>query len=201
MSDFLAKSFVPLEYNFYLRSTRIVAQEILGKFIVRSLKNKFLIGKIVEVEAYEGSNDPGSHAYGNVTARNYIMYGPPGFSYVYFIYGIHYCLNIVTEKIGIPGAILVRALEPIHGSDIMKQNRNTSRLTNLTNGPAKLTQALNITSNHNNLNLTCDDELYICRSINKENFNIANDFRIGVKKENNKPWRYFIESNPFVSVV
>ena len=83
----------------------------------------------------------------------------------------------------------------------MKQNRNTSRLTNLTNGPAKLTQALNITSNHNNLNLTCDDELYICRSINKENFNIANDFRIGVKKENNKPWRYFIESNPFVSVV
>ena len=129
------------------------------------------------------------------------MYGPPGFSYVYFIYGIHYCLNIVTEKIGIPGAILIRALEPIHGSDIMKQNRNTSQLQNLTNGPAKLTQALKITSNQNNLNLTCDDELYICRSINKENFNIANDFRIGVKKENNKPWRYFIESNPFVSVV
>ncbi|MHA1675849.1 MAG: DNA-3-methyladenine glycosylase, partial [Candidatus Njordarchaeales archaeon] len=132
----------PLNRNFYERYTVDVARDLLGKVLVRVLSSEqILAGIIVETEAYRGQDDPASHAYGRKTPRNAIMYGKPGYSYVYFIYGMYHCLNVVTEPEGVPAAVLIRAVEPIFGIELMKKYRNTDKISNLTNGPGKLCQA------------------------------------------------------------
>ncbi len=188
----------PLSRKFYERDTKEVAKDLLGKVLVHRTPKGVLKGKIVEVEAYYGENDPGSHAYKGKTPRNEIMYGLPGFAYVYFCYGNHWLLNVVTEKGGKAGAVLFRALEPLEGIEIMKENRKSKEIQNLTNGPGKLTQAFGINKKHNGLDLT-KSNLFITRG-KKENFEIVTTTRIGIKRGKELPLRFYIKGNKFVSV-
>jgi DNA-3-methyladenine glycosylase len=143
----------PLPREFYNRSTLIVARELLGTRLVRILDGVRLVGLITEAEAYIGEEDLGCHAKSGKTKRNAVMYGPPGHAYVYFTYGMHWMLNAVTEKTGFPGAVLIRAIDPVEGADIIsarRQGRDTL-------GPAKLTQALGIDGALNGISL-CDSD-------------------------------------------
>jgi DNA-3-methyladenine glycosylase len=188
-----------LPRRFYTRNTLTVAEELLGKHLVRYMLRSEMVGRIVEVEAYGGSDDPGSHACRGMTPRNQLMFRKGGFVYVYFVYGKHYCFNVVTEKQNVPGAVLIRALEPIRGIETMKKNRRTSDVLNLTNGPGKLTEAMNITGKQNGLDLTKSKELFICKSEEKERFEVVSTKRIGIKVGVDKPWRLYIKNNRFVS--
>lgn len=187
-----------LNQDFYLKPTLEVARELLGKIIVRRLGDKILAGKIVETEAYIGEKDPACHAYGGITPRNKIMYLPGGHAYVYFTYGMHYCFNVVTEREGFPAAVLIRAVEPIVGIEIMKKFRKTSDIYNLTNGPAKFCQAFQIDKKLNGASLL-DDEIFIISPTNDEKFKILKTPRIGIKRGLDKKWRFLIAGNPFVS--
>lgn len=189
----------PLPRRFYIRETLTVAEELLGKKLVRHTDNTRLVGKIVEVEAYRGSDDLGSHAYRGMTPRNRLMFGKGGFAYVYFTYGMHYCFNVVTERQNAPGAVLIRALEPLNGIETMRKNRGNKNLLNLTNGPAKLTEAMNITKKQNGLDLTRSKELFICEPKVKEKFEVVSTKRIGIKGGADKPWRFYIKNNKSVS--
>jgi len=189
----------PLPRRFYKRETLTVAEELLGKQLVRYTNNTRLVGKIVEVEAYRGGDDPGSHAYRGMTPRNRLMFGKGGFAYVYFTYGMHYCFNVVTERENVPGAVLVRALEPLSGIETMRKNRGNKNVLNLTSGPAKLTEAMSITKKQNGLDLTGSKELFICEPEVKENFEVVSTKRIGIKVGVDKPWRFYIKNDSFVS--
>ncbi|NIM46685.1 MAG: DNA-3-methyladenine glycosylase [Candidatus Aenigmarchaeota archaeon] len=181
-----------LSRKFYSRNTKTVAKELLGKILV----HKKCKGKIVETEAYFGKYDPASHAYCKITKRNIIMYQKPGTAYVYFTYGNHWMFNVVTEKKGIPGAVLIRAVEPLNGIEIMKRRRKINNIKNLTNGPGKLTKAFSINKKHNCLDLT-KSNLFIENS--NEKFKIVKTTRIGLSKGQEKLLRFYIKDNGFVS--
>ena len=189
----------PLSRSFYNRDTRIVAQELLGKFLVRRTPKEDITAKIVEVEAYRGSDDPASHAYKGETPRNRLMFGKPGIAYVYFIYGNHHCLNVTTEPEGVPGAVLIRAIKIVDGMALARKNRRVDSLVNLSNGPGKLTKALNISKIHNGIDLANPDELFICDSEIVESFEMATSRRIGVKAGSEKPWRFYMKKSKFIS--
>ncbi|MDO8886120.1 DNA-3-methyladenine glycosylase [Candidatus Oleimmundimicrobium sp.] len=186
-----------LKRDFYERNTKVVAKELLGKVLVHRLPEGDITGRIVETEAYFGNGDPASHASRGKTPRNAIMFGPSGHAYVYFNYGMHYLFNIVTEKKGIPGAVLIRALEPIEGIDFMLQRRKTKKLRCLTNGPAKLTQALGIDISHNGLDLV-NGEIFVCDD-KKAVFKVASASRIGISVGKDELLRFYIKDNQFVS--
>src|SRR3990167_6642152 len=158
-----------LQRDFYLQPTLKVAQQLLGKILYRRLGgDEILSGKIVETEVYL-KNDPACHASRGKTERNATMFGPAGHAYVYFTYGMHYCFNAVTQPEGIPEAVLIRAVEPIDGIEIMERNRgltaNSQQPTaNLTNGPAKLCQAFGITKELNGTDLTQEDFIILDNS-------------------------------------
>ena len=147
-----------LPQTFYQRNTCTVAQDLLGCLLVSENKNvksdERTSGIIIETEAYLGEKDPGSHAFKGKTKRTQIMYGEAGKAYVYLCYGKYYLLNVVTEATGTPGAVLIRALEPVEGIEIMKQRRSPQNTVELTNGPGKLTQALGVTKQHNGVDMT-----------------------------------------------
>jgi len=189
-----------LKRNFYAENSVKVAKKLLGKLLVRELPEGRLIGKIVEVEAYGGSDDPASHAYKGKTPRNQVMFGKPGLAYIYFTYGMHYCLNVKTDREGVPSAVLIRALEPLEGIEIMRKNRQVEKIAELTNGPAKLTKAMKITAELNGWDLTLGEKLYICKPSLEENFEIVTARRIGIKVGTEKLWRFYIKGNAFVSV-
>jgi DNA-3-methyladenine glycosylase len=186
-----------LNRKFYNRSTLKVAKELLGKYLVIEKNGKYVSGKIVETEAYIGPDDPASHAYRGLTPRNKVMFGEPGYAYVYLTYGMHHCLNFVTERKGFPAAVLIRALEPADGIEIMKERRKTKDLKNLTNGPAKLCQALGIDRTLNGADL-CSDIIYVEDRGDKPT-KIVSTSRIGIKEGKDKKWRFYIENNEFVS--
>jgi len=188
-----------LPRRFYTRDTLTVAEELLGKHLTRYTTGKKLLGKIVEVEAYGGSDDPASHAYRGVTPRNRLMFRKGGFAYVYFTYGKHYCFNVVTDRRNVPGAVLIRALEPLGGIETMKKNRRTRNVFNLTSGPGKLTEAMNITGKQNGLELTRSKKLFICKPEEKEKFEVVSAKRIGIRVGVDKLWRFYIKNNNFVS--
>ena len=197
-----------LSVDFYNRDTLKVARDLLGKKLVRKIEEEFLIGKIVEVEAYIGPIDKACHSYNfKKTKRNEVMFGPPGTAYVYFIYGMYHCLNVVTEPEGMPCAVLIRALEPLQGFDKLAENRfgkkydelNSYQRKNLTNGPGKLCKAFSIDKKLNGVSLL-NDELYIL-DIN-ESFEIVSDKRIGIdyaEEAKDFEWRFYIKNNPYVS--
>ena len=137
-----------LRRDFYQRNTLTVARELLGKYLVHNSQEGTTIGKIVETEAYIGPHDPASHAYkGRRTKRTEVQFGPGGYAYIYQIYGKNFCFCIVTQKVGMPEVVLIRALEPIAGLELMAKRRGFSNLTDykeLTNGPSKLCQAMGI---------------------------------------------------------
>lgn len=186
-----------LQRVFYQRDTKKVAKELLGKVLVRKTNKGITKGKIVETEAYYGEEDPASHAYRGKTKRSQIMWGKPGVAYVYFIYGNHYLLNVVTEAEHNPGAVLIRAVEPTEGLELMKQRRNISNTRNLTNGPGKLTQAFDITIKDNGKDLTCGDFWIEEGEVNK--FKISSSRRIGVRRDKKENLRFYIKNNKFVS--
>lgn len=189
----------PLTRAFYERNTVRVAKELLGKILVRRLSSIRLQGIIVETEAYRGHDDAGSHAYRGQTKRNEVMFGEPGHAYIYFTYGMHYCLNVTTEPAGQPGAVLIRAVQPIRGLSRMMIRRRTQRVEDLANGPAKLTQAFDVTKTLNGYDLTLGKKLYIAELPHPKPCNIATETRIGIKAGAEKPWRFFVKDNSFVS--
>ena len=144
---------------------------------------------IIETEAYKGKNDPASHASKKKTERNQVMFGQVGMSYVYFTYGMHYCFNVVAKKTGEQsGAVLIRSIKPLKGIKIMMKNRNTDLISNLTSGPAKLTQAMQITTKQYNVDLTKNSDLFIIDGIKPKK--ILAKPRIGIKVGINKLWNF-----------
>ena len=191
-----------LERDFYRRSTLTVARELLGKRLVRVVNEQRLSGLIVEVEAYIGEDDAACHAARGRTPRNEVMYSPPGHAYVYFIYGMHHCLNVVTEKEGFPAAVLIRALEPLEGLEIMRHHRPGKPDRELTNGPAKLCQALAIGRDFNGVDLCTDEVLFIEEGRVVAQEEIGASPRIGVKADElarSVPWRFYLQGDDFVS--
>jgi DNA-3-methyladenine glycosylase len=194
-----------LHRAFFARSPRRVARELLGKILVRDRGKLRLAARIVEVEAYLGENDPAAHAAAGITARNAILFGPPGYAYVYFIYGNHYCLNVSCERDGKAGSVLFRALEPMCGIQEMARTRGivlqTPRdLKKLTAGPGRLAQAFGITrAQDNGCDLTSPDSgLWI----GQDGFlprKVQLTPRIGIQKAADRPLRYFVAGSSFVS--
>ena len=194
----------PLPRSFFSRSTRTVARELLGCRLVRQLNGDRLAGIVVEAEAYIGEQDQACHAKVGKTPRTQVMYGPAGFSYVYFTYGMHWMLNVVTAKEGFPAAVLIRAIQPVEGIEVMQDLRRGKNLVDLCSGPAKLTQALGIARGQNGLDL-CQpsSELWIESGLDFSRHVIASGPRIGLGETpepwRSKPWRYLVKNNPFVS--
>lgn len=193
-----------LPISFYTRNVHIVAKELLGKIFVRKYSSHLLTGRIVEVEAYDGSIDESAHSFIGKTKRNEVMFNGGGLLYVYFTYGMHFCANVVTGKVNEGCAVLIRAVEPIDGIDLMSQNRfhkislTEKEILNLTNGPAKFCQAFAITKEQNGISLL-SNEIFIVNANKINSSEIVNSKRIGIKKSVDLPWRYFIKDNPFVS--
>ncbi len=181
----------PLSRKFYHRDTVIVAKELLGKRIVRKFGSTELSGIITETEAYRFEDDPASHAYRGITPRNRAMFGEVGKTYVYFTYGMYYCMNVVARSKNFnAGAVLIRAIKPEAGIEAMLKNRNKETIQGLTNGPAKLTQALKISKKQYGVDLVSSNELFITKGIN--NSLITSKPRIGIKKGTDKLWNFSI---------
>ena len=194
-----------LPTSFYERPTLSVAMALLGKVLVRRLvlpeRTVVLKGKIVETEAYLAHPryaDESCHAYRGMTERNAAMFGEPGTVYVYFTYGNHFMLNIVTEPKGEAAAVLIRAIEPLTELDFIHSRRNRASITELTNGPGKLTQAFQIDRTLNGISLQ-STVLYVEDAPPIPPDTIGVSTRIGITKGVDLPWRYFIKGNPFVS--
>ncbi len=172
--------------------TVTVAKNLLGKKIIRKIGQNEISGIITQTEAYGHSNDAASHAFRKITDRNKVMFEEVGFAYVYFTYGMYFCFNVVAKNPkSAAGAVLIRAIKPENGIKIMQKNRGNPNLKNLTNGPAKLAQALDITKKQYGMDLTKKSELYITEGI--ETKKITPSPRIGITKEVDKLWNFKIE--------
>jgi DNA-3-methyladenine glycosylase len=204
----LATKSVLLKRAFFDRDPRQVSRELLGKLIVRRQGRKLIAGRIVEVEAYLGADDAAAHAAAGRTQRNDVIFGPPGRAYVYFIYGMHYCLNISCLKEGEAGCVLIRALEPVEGVEQMARARELDELNlgsarelrKLTSGPARLCEALDITRPRDNGKdmLSPGSDLQV-RDDGWTPEEIAITPRIGISKSADMPLRYVVAGNVFVS--
>jgi len=186
-----------LPQNFYVQDTEKVAKQLLGNFLIKKIGNKEVIAKIVETEAYYGLKDPASRAFTTPKMAQQ-MWSEGGETFVYMVHN-NYLLNIVTEKKGIPAAVLIRALEPLTEHDILKTNRKKDGF-DLTNGPGKLTQALSIKKLHNNIKVfDKHSEITIAEPLIKQDFLISSTHRIGVKQDLKRKLRFFIQGNRWVS--
>lgn len=184
-----------LRRNFYERATTEVARELLGNVLVHGRT----AGIIVETEAYPGGDDLASHSAAGITKRTRVIFGPGGHAYVYLSYGMHNCMNIVAQPDGIPGCVLIRALEPVEGMDEMRRRRHKARSDReLASGPGKLTEALGITRAHTGMDMTHGD-LVVVAPAKATAFEIAVTPRIGITKCADLPLRFFIAGNSFVS--
>ncbi|WP_315110127.1 DNA-3-methyladenine glycosylase [Clostridium intestinale] len=198
--------------DFFARDTLIVAKELLGKVIVREIDGVRLSGKIVETEGYIGAIDKASHAYGGKkTPRVEPLYGEPGISYVFSIYGMYECFNVISKEKGSPEGILIRAVEPIDGLEKIAQNRfrksydtlTSKEIKNLTNGPSKLCIALDINKKvHNFMDLVISKELYIEDGDIINSSDIVETTRVGIdyaEEAVDFPWRFYVKNNIYVS--
>jgi len=181
----------PLKRSFFARSVHEVAPDLIGA----TLLFNGVGGIIVEVEAYH-QTDPAAHSYNGPTPRNQVMFGPPGFVYVYRSYGIHWCVNFVCEEKGSAGAALIRALEPTHGLAAMRRRRGLEDERALCSGPGKLTQALGITREHNGFALDREPFRLYAR---KAEVVVMSGVRIGITKAVDLPWRYGLKGSKFLS--
>lgn len=200
-----------LDRNFYKCSALELAKALLGYHLVHIDDNTVLAGKIVETEAYMGIDDKAAHSYNNRrTRRTETMFGPPGHAYVYLIYGMYYCMNIVAADIGIPQAVLIRALEPVEGMDRMAELRygkdlsrcSKKEILGLTNGPGKLCRAMNITGADNGEDL-CGNRLFLLKGTAPPESDIVITTRVNIdyaEEAINYPYRFYINSSPYVSV-
>jgi DNA-3-methyladenine glycosylase len=197
-----------LPRDFYARDPRLVSRDLLGKLLVRRHRRKLLTGRIVEVEAYLGADDPAAHSASGRTPRNAVLFGPPGHSYVYFIYGNHFCFNVSCLPDGEAGGVLFRALEPVDGIKEMAEARGVllieadgkNGLRKLTSGPGRLAQAFGITRERDNgkdLTSTRSDLIIIDDGFRPTDVEVT--ARIGITKAIQHPLRYIIAGNKFVS--
>jgi DNA-3-methyladenine glycosylase len=203
-SIFPAMNFVPLPQSFYEPSAKVVAQRLLGQWLIRRTANGFCGGPIVETEAYL-ANDPASHGFIGETARNRAVYGPPGRAYVYFIYGAHFCVNVVCRRAGCAEAVLIRAIEAEFGEALMRGNRPAANSVALTNGPGKLCAALAIDRKFDGANL-CDSlsNLFIAANPNLKRFRkergpILTTTRIGITQAAHLRLRFYLGGSAFIS--
>ncbi|HEY6342929.1 MAG TPA: DNA-3-methyladenine glycosylase [Bryobacteraceae bacterium] len=184
----------PLRRSFFSRPTVEVARALLGKILVHGQTQ----ARIVETEAYLGLTDAAAHSFHGRTARTEVIFGPPGHAYVYLIYGMYECLNIVAEPEGVPGCVLIRAAEPLAGIALMRRRRGIEQIDRLANGPGKLTVAMGITRRQNCADVT-RGPLWVCSRRCKETFDIGVSRRVGITKNPEPPLRFFIVGSPFVS--
>lgn len=178
-----------LPRSFYDRDTVLVARALLGKLLVHRSGGTERIGKIVEVEAYLGPHDLAAHTSKGLTPRTRVMFGPPGYAYIYLIYGMHHCMNVVTEADGTGAAVLLRALEPV------------ANLSDNTNGPGRLCKAMGVDRSHYGHDL-CSDDFFVAENPQEEDMTIVARPRIGVDYAGEwaaKPLRFYIEGNRYVS--
>lgn len=195
----------PLPRDFFARDPRRVSRQLLGKILVREAAELKLTARIVEVEAYLGEKDPAAHAAAGRTLRNAVIFGPPGYAYVYFIYGNHYCLNVSCEREGLAGCVLFRALEPLQGIDEMARARQVQlggprTLPKLTSGPGRLCEAFGITrSADNGRDLTSPASGLWIGDDGFHPRGVAVTPRIGISKAADMPLRFILRGNPFVS--
>ena len=194
-----------LPKSFFLEGdVTAISQNLLGKLLITNIDNHITIGKIVETEAYNGSNDKACHAYlHRNTKRTFVMFKEGGRSYVYLCYGIHFLFNIVTHEEGQPNAVLIRSLEPVKGVDIMKERRLITNERNLCNGPGKLAQAMGIDKVVNDIVLYDNSSpVWIGESRSEDTFETVATTRIGVDYAGDDallPWRYYIKDNYYIS--
>lgn len=198
-SDHQKPQFSVLPPTFFSADTITVAQKLLGKLLVHETPQGTLVGRIVETEAYL-NDDPACHAHdGKKTGRTMVMFGSAGRSYIYLVYGMHHCFNVVTGAVGVGEAVLVRALEPIAGISLMQKNRNTTALRNLCSGPGKLGSAMGIDKSLNGVNLR-QKPLYLASDPeSKKTANMVATTRIGISKGEALQLRFYLENNAFIS--
>lgn len=189
-----------LSREFYHRDPAVVASELLGKLLLRETSAGLCGGRIVETEAYLSARDPACHASRGQTRRNAAMFGPPGNAYVYMIHA-RWCLNAVTEPEGTPSAVLIRAIEPLVGIELMQQRRGTDIMRDLTRGPARLCEALAIDRTYDGWDLTVGRELWIGEDLEppERKLRIVKSGRIGLSSAQRRLLRFFVAGNPFVS--
>ncbi len=193
-----------LKQEFYQKDAVQTAKDLLGKVIVRKYNGTTIKVKIVETEAYCGAEDKASHAHNNKkTKRTAPMFKKGGHSYIYLIYGMYYCLNVVTAAENSPHAVLIRGVEPLEGLNLIKENRQikSSKTEDLTNGPGKLSQALKIDKNFDGINLIKNKNLYIIDGETEE-FEIDSSTRVNIdyaEEYKDKKWRFFIKGNKYLS--
>jgi DNA-3-methyladenine glycosylase len=194
------RSLAPLPHTFYERPSVEVARALLGKTLWRRTEIGLVAGIIVETEAYDGANDPASHAWRGQTRRNAIMFGPPGYAYVYFTYGMHYCINAVTGLVGQASAVLLRAIQPSVGLDIMRERRGDHIPDrDLARGPGRLCQALEITAVDDGADLA-SDALWISETAtDTPDILIAATPRIGITRAAERPWRFVVCDSRYIS--
>jgi len=187
-----------LPKSFFKQETTAVARGLLGKILVHHSPDGETAGRIVETEAYLCQNDPACHAARGMTARNAAMFGPPGTAYVYLIYGMYYCFNVVTAPLGVGEAVLIRALEPLTGLELMAKRRGTCVKKLLAAGPGRLCQAMGIGPGHNGADLS-GDVLYLADNGMAVREDIVAAKRVGISVATELPLRFYIRGNPFIS--
>jgi DNA-3-methyladenine glycosylase len=197
--DLPAGALRPLPEAFYLRPVLEVARDLLGRLLVHDSAQGRVAVRLVEVEAYDGAGkDPASHAYRGRTPRNAVMFGPPGHLYVYFTYGMHYCVNVVCAPVGVAQAVLLRAGEPVLGAESMAARRPGSRARDLARGPARLTEALGIGAWANGADLRAGP-VWLTEGWPVPDAEVAWTGRIGVTNGADRPWRALVAASPYVS--
>lgn len=179
-----------------------MARALLGRLLVHEVRGRRVSGRIVEVEAYRGADDPASHAYRGPTPRNRVMFAEAGHAYVYFTYGMHHCLNVVTGPTGEASAVLIRALEPVEGIDRMLKRRGLAgeeAFARLARGPGCVAQALGLDRRHDGLDLTRAPLWIDARPLECSEHRLVRGPRIGIRLATDRPWRFFLEGHPCVS--
>lgn len=190
---------IRLKARFFERDTLEVARALLNQELVTRRNGEETRGIIVEVEAYGGTPDPAAHSFRGITKRTEVMFRSGGFVYVYFIYGVHYCMNVVTEDNGVGAAVLIRALHPVDGLEIMKERRRSSHPLSLTNGPGKLCQAMGIDPSFLGEFLPTSPSIWIEKREKLPPSLIGVSHRIGISKAVEYPWRFYVKGDPYVS--
>jgi DNA-3-methyladenine glycosylase len=197
----------PLPRSFAARASPVVARDLLGRLLVKTLDDRsaavagdpgLLVGRIVETEAYQ-EDDPASHSFGGPRGRNLVMFGPPGRLYVYFTYGMHFCMNLVTGAEGTGSAVLLRAVEPLHGLEEMAWRRGVADPRRLCSGPARLTQAFGVDRTQDGLELGLSSGLWLAAGQAVDDDVVAAGPRVGIRLAKERPWRFAIRGSAFVS--
>ncbi len=193
-----------LEQEFFLQDALTLAKELIGKGLVREMDGRTIITRIVETEAYIGPEDKGCHAYNNKrTKRTETMFLEGGHAYIYLIYGMYYCLNVVAAEKDKPEAVLIRAVEPLEGLEYIQENRKikSNKLEDLTNGPGKLCQALGVDKSLNGSNMILGTQLYVVE-LEQSKVEVCSGPRINIdyaQEYKDVPWRFYIKGHPFLS--